>query len=218
MSLILWLVFGIVVPLVALGCGGLATIQFVRGRKVWARRFMLSAGLLMLLSVFGSMVVSRYAEEQVFLEVCGLKFRPQNIYAYNSPRSQSGESYTFHVFQLADAELAQLTNATAMAQADLPALGENRKGWTRLAWQQGPWTNDEHHLQTQIFPKEQDMELGRMQDWLKTTFPKKDILFAGRFQEGTAKADEKAVPKNVDFFLIDPVEKRLVIINHSTSN
>ena len=98
-----------------------------------------------------------------------------------------------------------------------PLAGEYRTHWNRQPWKQGPFDDNFQeylHFALSIGSPENEHKIYFRENWLgriRSMLARGTCLYAFNYKE----SPPDSYPTNVDFYIISPREKILIIINHN---
>lgn len=146
--------------------------------------------------------------------VTGVRFSPVELHRYESKREfLLGDGCSVYVFGIPPDVLPRITNAQAMAGANLPQrLPDGGRNWKTSFWKHGPKTSDPDQIDVLVGmgdgdgPGPSGMTLA---EWKTNCLSRPNCLYAYHVQP---MGEKEAIPKRVRFFMIDPVTSRLLVV------
>ena len=142
---------------------------------------------------------------------------PKQGYSYESIRAFNGDGYSIWTYDLSDEDAAYFNNPDSLMFIKYPEVGEYRKHWKHRTWKRGPFDGKDQqylHLALDVAGSYDRYKIELTDQWfgrIRKMLSKKDCLYAFNFKEH----EPRAYPGNVDFYIIFPIEKIFILINHN---
>lgn len=215
LSGILWLVLRLLVlPLAAFFLLRAAWLKWKKRGPESIRRAMITGAILSVFSLAGTWLIDRNWNRDWMESVTGVRFSPVELHRYESEREfLLGDGCSVYVFGTPSDVLARVTNAPAMAAANLPQpLTNQGNGWKTSLWKHAPKTSDPDQVDVLVGmgggngPGPSGMTLA---EWKTNCLNRADCLYAYHVQP---MGDKGSIPKRVRFFMIDPATSRLLVV------
>jgi hypothetical protein len=158
-----------------------------------------------------------YYERKYNKALTGLSFTAKEVYVHNSERYFNGDGYSMTVFELDETIANKFTNPTSDFFTDYPIKDNDRKDWLAVQWKKSPINDNEKLFLDFAFgefiPKDK-IEAKQLQDqfdYIDKIMHSKECYYAYNY-----KMHGEEIVGDIDFFIIVPKDKKLIIINHNT--
>jgi hypothetical protein len=179
-----------------------------------AKRTALSS-IALLIGAFGCYQLSEALfHRRLVANATGLSFWPRVEFTYDSDREfLPGDGTSIRVFLIPEKLLPELTNAAALAAANLPGMSvDTNSEWRQVRWKQTPLAAEESGLNLWFLGVQDgsDPQESVLSKWMPNALKGNDCLFGYWFKASTGHITD------VWFCLIDPATRRLLIISIET--
>lgn len=158
-----------------------------------------------------------YYERKSNKELTGLSFSTDKLlYCHKSERSFNGDGYSISVYSLDEKTAKSFQNPEIIFFENFPIKSDPRKKWQNKHWGKSPIKDDEKiYLDFALneFNPHNKSEAQKLSDtfsYILKIMNQPGVYYAYNFNgKGTFVGD-------IDFFIISPTDKKLIIINHNT--
>jgi hypothetical protein len=135
------------------------------------------------------------------------------IYSYESPRSFNGDGYSIWVYNLPESVKLRFESFDKSLAADYPHKPDYRSHWKTVAWQMTPLSsehNDYLDFALSSYDLHNNPELKSIYDDIRVLMKTPGTFYAYHYY------DPGDYPGNIDMFIVDYLNNRLIVINHNT--
>lgn len=217
MNEIVTAIVGIVLLIIIIGCipYGIWMI-YTAVKKRW-RRLGLQAGIpIVVFSLLMGVasILNAVAYDQYIAELFDTDVKLESpIFEYDSERSFQGDGYSISIYQLPLSIQSRFEAADERLLSDYPKHPSYRNHWSFERWRKTPFDEKfNEHLNFILSRYDADNAPGLSEHF--------EAIQAALKREGSFYAFFYSRPHqnlgDVDFFIVDLVEKRLYLINHNT--
>lgn len=194
--------------------------NFKRGRKVLffaqlAASIILFVWVTWITEIFpGSSTY--YANKQI-RELTGYYLDLTEHFTYESPRAFNGDGYSILVYELTEEDANNFLHPQPDFFKDYPSKSEFRDHWDQQKWKKGPILETERKYldfalnEVPSINQEDYSNLSVQFDHIRSIMSSNNCVYAFNYL-----SHSDSYIGNIDFFIISPEQKKLIIINHNT--